>query len=88
MDMMSGACRQRTVGPENSRGRANWRWLAPIFACIFSCNDHVTLSCSCWVLEVLQHHLRPLNCCKAMKGGAFHGGNTGSNPVGDAKSFQ
>ena len=47
-----------------------------------SCNVHVTISCSFGVLEVLQHHLRPLSCCKAVKGGAFHGGNTGSNPVG------
>ena len=49
-----------------------------------SCNDHVTISFSCGVLEVLQHHLRPLSCCKAVKGEPFHGGNTGSNPVGDA----
>jgi len=53
-----------------------------------SCNNHVTISLSCGVLEVLQHHLRPLSSCKAMKDGYFHGGNTGSNPVGDAKSFQ
>ena len=61
---------------------------APISACIFSCNDHVTEDISCGFLEVLQHHLRPLSCCKAMKGGAFHGGNTGSNPVGDAKNSE
>ena len=45
---------------------------------------HVTISSSYEVLEVLQHHLRPLSYCKAVKGEAFHGGNTGSNPVGDA----
>jgi hypothetical protein len=33
-------------------------------------------------------HLRPLSCCKASVIAYFHGGNTGSNPVGDAKSFQ
>ena len=49
-----------------------------------SCNVHVTISFFCGALEVLQYHLRPLSCCKAVQGEAFHGGNTGSNPVGDA----
>ena len=53
-----------------------------------SCNNHVTISFTCGVLEVLQHHLRPLSYCKAVKGDVFHGGNTGSNPVGDAKLNQ
>jgi len=52
-----------------------------------SCNDHVTINKSCAVSEVLQYHLRPLSYCKDVKGVAFHGDNTGSNPVEDAKLF-
>jgi hypothetical protein len=49
----------------------------PRFRPADSCNNHVTISFSCGVLEVLQHHLRPLSFCKAGKDGDFHGGNTG-----------
>ena len=35
---------------------------------------HVTISFFCGALEVLQHHLRPLTSCKAVKGEASHGG--------------
>jgi hypothetical protein len=36
-----------------------------------SCNDHVTISFSCGVLEVLQHHLRPLSLVKPRRTDTF-----------------
>jgi hypothetical protein len=56
--------------------------IAPAKNTLRSCNNHVTISFSCGVLEVLQHHLRPLSSCKAAKGGYFHGGNTGFSTEG------
>ena len=41
----------------------------------------------CFLLLLERHPVRPCSC-SLLELRFFHGGNTGSNPVGDAKSYQ
>src|SRR5208283_3225553 len=51
-------------------------------------NVSVFLSILTGSLQGIAERPLPCICNRIQRGIAFHGGNTGSNPVGDAKSFQ
>ena len=79
----------RNVGPKRRRrDRQIYLFLGQSYAIHRRYTEHLLLCVPYGSLQGVTVRPVPCNCYVIQQDIAFHGGNTGSNPVGDAKSFQ